>query len=317
MSYELAALSSSALPVLVIASAPGTPLPSTTEERTQIEAHLRTRGAVLLRGFAVTSRLHFSTFAESFGHPLINYELGSTPRTALGAGVYTSTEYPAHRSIPLHNEQSYTRSWPMKLWFHCAQAAASGGETPIADSRRIYQRMPAHVRERFARDGLRYVRNFGAGLDVEWPRVFGTEDRAEVERICARRGIQLEWAADGQLRTIERVQAVAEHPHTGERVWFNQAHLFHISALPRDEREALIDICGMERLPRNVYFGDGSPIDDALLDEVRSVLQAERVSLPWQTGDVLMLDNMLVAHAREPYSGARKVLVAMAEPHGA
>ena len=138
------------MPVLVRASEPGVPLPSTAEERTRIEAQLLTSGAVLLRGFAVTSRIHFSAFAESFGRPLVSYEFGSTPRTALGAGVYTSTEYPAHRSIPLHNEQSYTRNWPMKLWFHCAHAALSGGATPIADSRRIYARIPARIRERFA-----------------------------------------------------------------------------------------------------------------------------------------------------------------------
>ena len=305
------------MPVLVRASEPGVPLPSTAEERTRIEAQLLTSGAVLLRGFAVTSRIHFSAFAESFGRPLVSYEFGSTPRTALGAGVYTSTEYPAHRSIPLHNEQSYTRNWPMKLWFHCAHAALSGGATPIADSRRIYARIPARIRERFAQQELLYVRNFGAGLDVDWWRVFGTEDRSEVEQICARRGIVCEWQDDGQLRTLEKVQAVAEHPRTRESVWFNQAHLFHISALPREEREALLEICGPERLPRNVYFGDGSPIEDEILDEIRAVLDAEQVTFPWQTGDVLMLDNMLVAHAREPYSGPRKVLVAMAETHRA
>jgi alpha-ketoglutarate-dependent taurine dioxygenase len=317
MQHEPAAQGSGALPVLMVANAVGTALPSTAAERAQIEQQLRQRGAVLLRGYAVTSRSHFSTFAESFGHPLVNYEFGSTPRTALGAGVYTSTEYPSHRSIPLHNEQAYTSNWPMKLWFYCAQAALSGGATPIADSRKIYARIAPRLRERFARDGLLYVRNYGAGLDVDWSRVFGTEDRAEVEQLCARRGIACEWTDELQLCTREKVQAVAQHPSTREWVWFNQAHLFHISALPLEEREALLEICGSERLPRNVYFGDGSPIEDGMLDEIRAALESERVMFPWQTGDVLMLDNMLVAHAREPFSGPRKVLVAMAEPHGA
>jgi alpha-ketoglutarate-dependent taurine dioxygenase len=37
------------------------------------------------------------------------------------------------------------------------------------------------------------------------------------------------------------------------------------------------------------------------------------VSFPWREGDVLMNDNMLVAHARNPYQGERKIVVAMAE----
>ena len=290
-------------------------LPSTHAQRAQIEAWLANAGAVLLRGAQVPGAEGFRTFARSFGQPLLSYEFGSTPRTDLGAGVFTSTEYPAHRSIPLHNEQSYTRPWPMKLWFYCELAAQSGGETPIADSRRVYARVPARIRERFERDGLLYVRNYGNGLDVDWPRVFGTDDAREVERMCDRRGIRYEWSAEGQLRTSERVQATARHPRTGELVWFNQAHLFHISGLPEEEREVLLEVCGPENLPRNVYFGDGTSIEDGLLDEMRALLASEQVVFPWRTGDVLMLDNMLVAHAREPFSGPRKVLVAMAESY--
>ena len=53
-----------------------------------------------------------------------------------------------------------------------------------------------------------------------------------------------------------------------------------------------------------------------VFDQVRAVWAEETVSFPWAEGDVLMLDNMLVAHARRPFEGPRKVVVAMAEPHG-
>lgn len=293
----------------------GKDLPSTAAERAQILRALRDAGALLFRAGEVRGLEGFRAFARSFGNPLLSYEFGSTPRTDLGAGVFTSTEYPAHRSIPLHNEQSYTRNWPMKLWFYCELAAESGGATPLADSRRIYARVPARIRERFERDGLLYVRNYGAGLDVDWPQVFGSRDPREVERVCERRGIHYAWSGAGQLCTRERVQATARHPETGEAVWFNQAHLFHISCLPSEEREALLEICGAGGLPRNVYFGDGTPIEDAELDEIRALLALEQVVFPWRTGDVLMLDNMLVAHAREPFRGPRQVRVAMAEAY--
>lgn len=109
---------------------------------------------------------------------------------------------------------------------------------------------------------------------------------------------------------------MARHPRTGDWVWFNQAHLFHVSNLPPEVRESLLEIVDEDDLPRNVYYGDGSPIEESLLDDIRGVLAEATVSFPWRSGDVLMLDNMLTAHARAPFSGPRKVIVAMAQGHG-
>ena len=35
---------------------------------------------------------------------------------------------------------------------------------------------------------------------------------------------------------------------------------------------------------------------------------------PWQPGDLLLVDNIRSAHAREPYEGPREVLVGMTDP---
>ena len=306
----------STLPVLLTPATPGANLLDAIAcHDTAIESALRVQGGILLRGFDVPDVATFQRFAAGFGQPLLKYEFASTPRSALdAAGVYTSTEYPAHQRIPLHNEQAYAREWPMRIWFHCVTAAPEGGETPIADSRAIHRRMPAAIRERFA-PGVLYVRNYGE-FDVPWQRVFDTDDRAAVEVFCRRAGIRCEWKPDGQLRTTQRCQAIETHPATGEAVWFNQAHLFHVSNLQPEVRESLEELLAPEDLPRNCLFADGSPIPDGLMDEVRAVLDAETVRFAWQPGDVLMLDNMLVAHARAPFKGPRKVVVAMAGPHG-
>ncbi|ADP15915.1 taurine catabolism dioxygenase TauD, TfdA family protein 2 [Achromobacter xylosoxidans A8] len=313
--FERQAPPGSDLPALITPSRRGEPLLEALPRlRDEIETKVATVGGVLLRGFDVPSVEGFREFAARFGHPLLSYEFGSTPRSAVGGGVYTATEYPAHQSIPLHNEQAYTRQWPMKAWFHCVTPAAEGGETPIADSRAIYRRMPASIRERFAA-GVIYVRNYG-DLDVPWQQVFNTVNRDEVEAFCRKNDIQWEWKPDGDLRTTQLCQAIETHPVTGEVVWFNQAHLFHISNLQPEVRESLVELLGVENVPRNTCFADGSPIPDAMLDEVRAVLDAETVSFKWEQGDVTMLDNMLVAHARSPFKGPRKVVVAMAESHG-
>ncbi len=285
--------------------------------REVVGQRLEKDGAILFSGFSPPGVDGFQSFAGSFGHPLLSYEFGSTPRSQVtGKGVYTSTEYPAHRSIPLHNEQAYTTEWPMRIWFYCAQAAEKGGETPIADSREVYRRIDPALRRRFSERGLSYVRNYGNGLDLDWQQVFNTDSPTAVEVFCRRQGIDVTWKDDGCLRTAQRCQAVARHPRSGDNVWFNQAHLFHVSALDEEMQEILLETVGEEGLPRNVYYGDGSPIETSALDEIRGVLDECRVVFPWHSGDVLMLDNMLMAHSREPFSGPRKVVVAMAEGHG-
>ena len=305
------------LPLLVQARGEGIDLlDALAELRPLVDERLPVCAGILFRGFQVGAPERFREFAAGFGHPLLNYEFGSTPRSNVTSGVYTSTEYPPHQHIPLHNEQAYTREWPLKIWFYCVQAAASGGETPIADSRAIYRDVGAAIRTRFEERGLMYVRNFGNGLDVAWEQVFNSDDREVVEAYCRAHRIDCQWKDDGELRTRQVCQATARHPFTGDLVWFNQAHLFHVSNLPLEVRESLLEIVDEQDLPRNVYYGDGSPIETSLLDDVRGVLEEAKVSFPWYSGDVLMLDNMLAAHARAPFSGPRKVVVAMAQGHG-
>ena len=306
------------LPVVMSPATPGQPILGALGSprlRSAIDQALDEHGGVLLRGWSVAGSEGFRGFARGFGHPLLSYDFGSTPRSRVGDGVYSSTEYPAHQHIPLHNEQSYTRDWPLKIWFHCTVAAARGGETPIADSRRVYHRIDPSIRRRFAKRGVLYVRNYGNGLDVPWQRVFDTNDPEVAEAYCRAHAIECAWTADGELRTWQVAQAIAHHPRSREPVWFNQAHLFHVSALEAAVREALLDAVEPDQLPRNAYYGDGAPIEDSVLHEIRAVYAELSVVSPWQTGDVLMLDNMLVAHGRTPFTGLRQVIVAMAESH--
>ncbi len=271
-------------------------------------------GALLFRGFQVDDAAGFHDFAAGFGHDLLSYDFASTPRRRIDRGVYSSTEYPAHQWIPQHNEQSYTLRWPLKIWFYCAVAAERGGETPIADSRAVHRRIDPAIRRRFAERGVLYVRNYGNGLDVPWEDVFGTDRRDEVEAFCRDQQIAWEWLDDGALRTRQLCQAETRHPTTAEMLWFNQAHLFHVSGLEPAVRDSLLAAVDEIDLPRNAYDGDGTPIEDAVLDEIRAAYQAEMLRFTWQPGDVLMLDNMLMSHGRAPFEGKRRVLVAMAEP---
>ncbi len=281
--------------------------------RELVRSRLIENGAILFRGFPIDGPDGFEQLIAAVSGPLLEYEYGSTPRTRVGGRIYTSTEYPAHQEIPLHNEMSYARDWPLKIWFLCVAPSPQGGETPIADSRRVFQRIDPALRDRMIGKGVLYVRNYGPGLDVPWQKVFQTEERTRVEELCRAAGIDFEWRTGNRLRTREVCQAAERHPVTHETVWFNQAHLFHISNLSAEARDQLLASYASEDLPRNASYGDGSPFDDADLERIREAYRAEAVVFPWQAGDVLMVDNMLTAHARKPYSGPRRVVVGMAE----
>lgn len=280
-----------------------------------IEQALIDQGGVLFRGFDVEGVEDFQALCEAYAGELQTYGERSTPRTSLGGKVYTSTEYPPDQTIPQHNENSYARSWPRTLFFHCVTPAEVGGETPVADSREVLASIPRSIRDEFRERGILYVRNIGGQVDLPWRTVFQTDDKTEVERICEASGVEYEWLDKGaRLRTRSRLPAMAHHPVTGDELWFNQAHLFHISNLPGEVVEYMYAAMKEENFPRNTYFGDGAAIPTDYLTAIRQAYETAKVDLTWAKNDFLMLDNMLVTHGRKPFKGPRKVVVALAHP---
>lgn len=283
--------------------------------REEVDRHLHRSGGVLFRGFEVGSVEAFQELARSAAGALLEYKQRATPRSRVTGSVYTSTDYPADQPIELHNESCYAKSFPLRILFYCAQPAEEGGETPIADCRQVLARLDPEVRQRFEERGVMYVRTFTEGLGHDWREVFDVADRQDLDERCRADGISAEWRGDGRLVTRQVCPAVAVHPVTGERVWFNQATAFHPSTMSASLREGLIALFGIDAVPKSSCYGDGSPLEPQSLAAVRRAVESATVSFPWQKDDVLMLDNMLVAHGRRPYAGSRRIVVAMARPH--
>ncbi|UZW58371.1 non-ribosomal peptide synthetase [Lysobacter enzymogenes] len=277
-----------------------------------IDERLATHGAILFRGFRLPEVSEFERFVKvTSGEPL-TYSERSSPRSQVRGAIYTSTDHPPEYPIFLHNEQSYNVTFPARIFFHCLVASQTGGQTPIADTRRVLGRISAQTRDRFERSGYMYVRNFGDGLGLSWQNAFQTASPTAVEAYCRANDIGYEWKGDGRLKTWQVRRVTARHAQTGETVWFNHATFFHVSTLDAQLQERLRDEFGEDALPNQTYYGDGTPIPAEVMQELREAYLAEKTSFPWQPGDVLMLDNMLCAHGREPYTGARKVVVGMA-----
>ncbi|WP_017328296.1 non-ribosomal peptide synthetase [Synechococcus sp. PCC 7336] len=307
----------SPLPLLVEPASDDTDLVDwAASHRSWIEENLIARGGLLFRSQQLQSIEKFEAFARAICPQLFaNY--GDLPRASIGGKVYGSTPYPADKAILFHHESSHLQQWPMKICFYCSIAPAEGGETPIADGREIYRLLDPDLLDRFEQRQIAYTRHFIPGFDVSWQQFFNTEDRAEVEARCQRDRVQWEWTAAAGLKTRQIRPAIAQHPKTGDRIWFNQLLLHHVACLDAHLQKSLLDTWGEENLPRHAYYGDGSAIAPEEIAAIQAAYDRAQTVFPWQQGDVLAIDNMLAAHSRNPFRGPRKIFVAMGDMHTA
>jgi alpha-ketoglutarate-dependent taurine dioxygenase len=303
------------LPLLVRPRIPGIDaLAWGQANRELLERRLLEHGAILFRGFPLESVEQFERFIGVVSAGAVEYKYRASPRTQVSGNIYTSTDYPAEQTIFPHNEHAFSPVFPLRLFFYCVTPPGSGGQTPIGDGRRILARIPAAVREAFGRRGVLYQRNYNDGFGLPWQVVFQSEDKGAVEAYCREHEIALEWKPGERLRTRQVGPAVVRHPRTGEPVWFNHATFFHVSTLPPELRDGVLAAFGEDDLPTQTYYGDGAAIEPDVLEQLRAIYLDELVDFDWQPRDVLMVDNMLTVHGRRPYSGARKIVVGMAEP---
>ncbi|HXQ74042.1 MAG TPA: TauD/TfdA family dioxygenase [Pyrinomonadaceae bacterium] len=280
-----------------------------------VEQKLLEHGAILFRGFDINTPGSFARLTRSIAPGLADCLDDNGPRTKITSGIYTSTEYPAEYQLSMHSEYAYSHKFPARLYFCCVVEPGQGGATPLADNRRILKKLDPAIVEEFKTKRIKYVRNLHAssGFGLSWQAAFQTTDRSVVEKYCQDMSIDYEWKADGGLRLENTFDSVITHPRTGEEVWFNQAPQFHPSDYPKHIFESLLDSYrGNEHeLPQTSFFGDDSPIDVDSLKHIRETMFSEATVNPWRQGDVVMIDNVLVCHGRMPYSGPRKILLAM------
>ena len=104
------------------------------------------------------------------------------------------------------------------------------------------------------------------------------------------------------------------HPVTGQSCWFNQIAFLNEWTMAPEVHEYLVDVYGADGLPFNTRFGNGDPIGEDIVQEINHVYDANTAREPWQAGDLMLVDNIRTAHSREPFTGPRDVLVAMADP---
>jgi len=295
-----------------------------SDNRSRIDEYIHQAGVLLVRGFDIADAAAFRAVAASVRPALRNYIGGDSPRKDVTEKVYTSTEYPAHLDVLLHNELSYAGWFPQRVFFGCIVAALSGGETQVADGRVLYQSIKPSIKNRFEHKGITYLQHLWdehgtPGAGKSWQQTFESDHKAEVEQYLIKSNIKYQWTELG-LRTSATKPAVRTHPETGEKCWHNQANQWHrdltsvkdsVSGFSQGPTE--VDTCaGEESLGNHVIYGDGSQIDPADLEHISEVSKQHEILFPWCQGDVMIIDNILMMHGRKPFSGPREIVVAMA-----
>lgn len=319
------------LPLVIEPSDPGIPLKEAlgliASNREELEKKLLTNGGLLFRNFPISNEDGFADFIKTIDTGgFVDYIGGDSPRNKIKEGIYTSTEAPPSIKIPLHNELSFVKNYPKKIYFFCQIAPSCKGETTIADARKVHDSIDEEVKKRFVANGLKYVSCYyhKSGLmemlnkwqrsHKSWIDVFETELSAEVEEKCRTNDFEYKWNQNQWLQISQKRPAVMKHPVTQENVWFNQAHLYDFNPKLlgwwRYLGAKLFYIRKHMRL-HEVYFSDGSTIPRADLYHILETLEANTIYFPWQKGDLLMLDNVLAMHGRATFTGKRRILAAM------
>jgi len=280
------------------------------ECKEELDKQLLTHGGILFRGFAIDGVANFQAVAKMLGGEPFEYLGGNSPRRRVVADVFTSTEYPSSEVISLHNEMSYLPTWPKRLFFYSEVPASSGGQTSLARSGEVLNTLSDRIVDKLREKKINYIRNFQSALPIgkTWQLTYMTQDRDEVESIVARQGSICRWQANGSLRISTPCSALTVHPQTGQEVWFNQAEQWHPSALDPAVRDMYEKVLGKGNLPHECEYGDGEPIDDDVLKDIRQAMNCSKLLFDWRRNDLLMIDNILMMHGREAFKGERKTL---------
>ncbi|HEX4793426.1 MAG TPA: TauD/TfdA family dioxygenase [Humisphaera sp.] len=302
-------------PLALANQTPGVPLTSAltwiAEHSGQLLNQAAEHGAILFRGFGTATAEDFDRFVAAFDLPNFPYDqsLSNAVRVNKTPRVFTANEAPPSVTIFLHHEMAQTPVFPSRLFFFCEHAAASGGATPICRSDVLWDRLAKCCPE-FARNceskGLKYSNvmpaeaDASSGMGRSWQSTLSATTREQAEARLKQLGYSWEWQPDGSLRATTPVLPAVKKLQNGRTAFFNQ-----LIAAAKGWKDARNDPS------KAITFGDGTPLDQDAVSVAANLGEELSFDIPWQSGDVALVDNYVAMHGRRSFSGTRKVLASL------
>jgi alpha-ketoglutarate-dependent taurine dioxygenase len=268
-------------------------------------------GAVLFRGFPLTVPEDFDAFVAAFDLPNFPYDesLSNAVRVNKTPRVFTANEAPPSVTIFLHHEMAQTPVYPSRLFFFCEQPAEEGGATPLCRSDVLWERLAA-VQPAFAQDcetkGLKYSNVMPSendptsGMGRSWQSTLRATTREQAEARLASLGYSWQWQEGGNLRATTPVLPAVRQLPDGRKTFFNQ-----LIAAFSGWKDARNDPS------KAITFGDGAPLDREAVNTAVQLGEELSFDVPWQRGDVALVDNFVTMHGRRTFRGTRKVLASL------
>ncbi|CAK9779845.1 Clavaminate synthase-like protein [Cutaneotrichosporon oleaginosum] len=283
---------------------------------------LATHGALLFRGLPIKNAHDFSAFAHAFGfapHEIVGIVV---ERGLLAPNVAPANESPPHVTIYNHNESPQVPHAPGYIFFYGHRAPAEGGETPISSSAELYVRARAEVPQLvddLERLGVLSTVRYrpeaqyqgGSTLREAFGKEWADGDSDEVKRQKVEDQIRRygrdghttwTWAEDGGLEVRHVIPVLRRQVGTNLPVLFTQLASVYVRTLAGEATSRIT----------TVSYGDGTPIPAEYLAKLKEITDDIRVLHRWREGDVLVYDNVLAQHGREPWKGEQADRVVLA-----
>lgn len=278
-----------------------------------LSKELNCTGAILFRGFPITDAQSYDAFFSAFNYANFTYKesLSNAVRINHTEYVFTANEGPKEIEIYLHNEMAQTPVYPARISLFCEKAASEGGETVICRSDSLYSDLLAAepvLMDKLEKTGVKYTTCMppedcsDSGQGRSWRGTLSVDTEEQAQAKLQKLGYEWEWAEDGSLKAQTAALPAIRELKGGRKVFFNQ-----IIA-------AYMGWKGVKESPETALcFGDDSSLSKRFLDTIVAFSESIAFDIPWQDGDVALVDNNLAMHGRRPYSGdrKRKVLVVL------
>lgn len=281
------------------------------KNKLKIEDELKTHGAILFKDMGINDDQDFDRFIRAFDWPGFTYEesLSNAVRRSRTELVFTANEAPPDVSIFLHHEMAQTPIYPSKLLFYCELAPQSGGSTPICRSDVLLEHLKREIPNfvRACEDlGVKYSQTMPSDNDLEsgqgrsWGSTLSANSPEEAENKLRKLGYEWKWQGDGSLSVITPRLPAIRILDDGRKVFFNQ-----LIAAFRGWQDA------RNVGEKSICFGDNSPISNEDMEVVIRLSDLLTFDVPWQTGDIVLVDNFMTMHGRRPFEGQRRVLASL------